>query len=70
MTTRERITCMLGPSEPEIGCDECFDLLDVHVEAELRGEPGVPGMPPHLDGCPACAGEHEALLALADADET
>jgi hypothetical protein len=25
----------------------------------------VPGMREHLDGCPACAEEHDSLLALA-----
>ena len=28
---------VLGPAEPEIGCDECFELLDRYVELELAG---------------------------------
>jgi hypothetical protein len=58
---------LLGPAEPEIGCDECFDLLDEFVELQVRGagaEAAVPGMLAHLEGCPACAEEHASLLAL------
>jgi hypothetical protein len=64
MTTLRRL---LGPAGPEILCDECFELLDVHVELELAGgvaEEEVPGMRAHLEGCPACCEEHEALRAL------
>ena len=28
---------LLGPAEPEIGCDECFDQLDRYVGLELAG---------------------------------
>src|SRR5438067_805762 len=28
---------LLGPSEPELGCDECFAELDRYVELELGG---------------------------------
>lgn len=62
----------LGPSEPEVGCDECFDLLDRYVELQLAGEAAeraIPGMAPHLAGCPACAEEHQSLLALLREDE-
>jgi hypothetical protein len=58
---------LLGPNGPEIGCDECFERLDVFVEAELSGDDAehhVPGMLAHLDGCPACSEEHSSLLAL------
>jgi hypothetical protein len=58
---------LLGPSEPEIGCDDCFDALDRYVELELAGldaDASVPGMRAHLAGCPACAEEHESLRAL------
>ena len=62
---------MLGPTEPELGCDACFDLLDEYVELELQGadaDAGVPGMRAHLGGCPACREEHESLRALAAAE--
>lgn len=59
---------LLGPSEPEIGCDECFEKLDRYVDLELSGadaDVAVPGLRAHLDGCPACREEHESLHALA-----
>jgi len=62
---------LLGPSEPEIGCDECFALLDRYVELELDGADAdglVPGLRAHLVGCPACAEEHESLRALLELD--
>ncbi len=58
---------LLGPGEPELGCDECFERLDEYVELELGGvaaDEAVPGMRAHLAGCPACAEEHESLVAL------
>ena len=42
-------------------------LLDGYVEAELAGADAharVPGMNAHLQGCPACAEEHESLREL------
>jgi hypothetical protein len=65
---RDRLLArLLGPSRPEIGCEECFELLDVYVEAELAGQDAdgqVPGMRAHLEGCPACAEEHDSLREL------
>ena len=58
---------LLGPSAPEVGCDECFAGLDRYVELELAGEDAdaaLPGLRAHLDGCPACREEHDSLLAL------
>ena len=26
---------LLGPSEPELGCEDCFEQLDRYVEIEL-----------------------------------
>jgi hypothetical protein len=62
-----RIEHLLGPKGPELGCDECFDLLDVYVELQVHGDDAddaVPGMHAHLQGCPACREEHESLRAL------
>ena len=53
------IDALLGPAGPEVGCEECFERLDEHVE---RG--GVPGMDAHLEGCPACHEDHDSLAAL------
>jgi hypothetical protein len=58
---------LLGPDEPELGCEECFDELDRYVELQLAGADAaaaVPGLRAHLVGCPACHEEHESLRAL------
>jgi len=65
--TKQALRRLLGPTEPEIGCDECFEQLDRYVELELAGEDAdrvVPGLRAHLAGCPACREEHESLRAL------
>jgi hypothetical protein len=62
---------LLGPGEPEVGCDACFDELDRYVELELAGEDAdaaIPGLRAHLDGCAACREEHESLKALVAGD--
>ena len=59
---------LLGPRGYEVGCDECFELLDQYVDLELAGcdvDARLPGMSTHLEGCPACREEHEGLRALA-----
>jgi hypothetical protein len=66
------VTRLLGPAAPEIGCDECFELLDRYVELELAGadaDARFPGMGPHLEGCPACKEEHDSLRELVGGDE-
>ena len=58
---------LLGPAEPEVGCDACFAELDRFVDLELAGndvETLVPGLRTHLAGCPACCEEYESLKAL------
>ncbi len=67
----QAIARLLGPSEPEILCDECFEKLDLYVEAELGhadADAVVPGMRAHLRGCPACSEEHASLRALVQKD--
>jgi hypothetical protein len=61
---------LLGPAEPEVLCDECFEKLDEYVDLELRGasaDEEIPGMRPHLQGCPACHEEYESLREIAAA---
>jgi hypothetical protein len=63
---------LLGPAEPEVGCDVCFDELDHYVELELAGEDAdaaIPGLRSHLNGCPACREEHESLYALVSGEQ-
>jgi hypothetical protein len=58
---------LLGPAEPELLCDECFEKLDEYVELELQGAPAddrIPGMRAHLDGCPACQEDYDSLREL------
>jgi hypothetical protein len=58
---------LLGPGQPELGCEECFLELDRYVELELAGqsaEAAVPGMGAHLIGCLACREDHDSLRAL------
>ena len=62
---------LLGPAEPEVGCDACFEELDRYVELELAGkdaDTAVPGLRAHLAGCPACREEHDSLRAFVAAD--
>ena len=66
-TTVQKLGQLLGPAGAEIGCDECFDLLDEFVELELAGldlDARLPGLRTHLDGCSACREEHDSLVAL------
>jgi hypothetical protein len=63
---------LLGPTRPEIGCDECFDRLDEYVELEVAGrdaDAALPGLRAHLAGCPACREEHESLRALVGGEQ-
>ena len=63
----EALGRLLGPAEPEIGCDTCFEELDRYVELELAGEEvdaAIPGLRAHLEGGPACREEHDSLFAL------
>jgi hypothetical protein len=58
------IAALLGPDEPELTCEECFDQLNRYVDVELAGSAAdqlVPGMRAHLAGCPACREDHASL---------
>jgi hypothetical protein len=64
---------ILGPPGPEVTCEVCFDELDRYVELELAqgrdaADDAVPGLRPHLEGCPACRDDHDSLVALLEAD--
>ena len=71
MTAEQRreqlVSRLLGPADPEVSCEECFELLDEYVDLELAGEDAdrrLPGMREHLQGCPACHEDHESLRDL------
>jgi hypothetical protein len=75
MSDHDLLRALLGPAGPELSCEQCFDELDRHVEIELADGPRaadarVPGMRPHLQGCPACAEDHESLRALLVAERS
>jgi hypothetical protein len=60
---------LLGPDGPELSCEQCFEELDRYVELELAGadaDAATPGMRAHLQGCSACAEDHESLRALVE----
>jgi len=63
-----RLARILGPGDPELTCDECFEQLDRYVELERAvsradADRAVPGLNAHLEGCPACREDHDSLLA-------
>ena len=71
LETRRALGRLLGPAEPEVGCDVCFDQLDRYVELEAAGadaDTEIPGLRAHLAGCPACREEHDSLYALVSGD--
>ena len=69
---RRLIAALLGPAEPELTCEECFEQLDRYVELELAGADAdslVTGMRAHLVGCPACREDHDSLREFVAADD-
>jgi hypothetical protein len=67
-TSDKTLKRVLGPADPELLCDECFEKLDEYVDLELQGQAAderIPGMRPHLQGCPACQEDYESLRDLA-----
>jgi hypothetical protein len=67
-TSDKALKRILGPAEPELLCDECFEKLDEYVDLELHGRAAderIPGMRAHLEGCPACHEEYDSLRELA-----
>ena len=65
--SHEILKRLLGPAEPELLCDGCFEKLDEHVDLELHGAQAdelIPDMRAHLEGCPACSEDHGSLREL------
>lgn len=63
----ELLRRVLGPSGPEVTCQECFELLDEYVDLELAGRDAdrrLRGMREHLEGCRACYEDRESLREL------
>ena len=71
-TNDDTLKRLLGPAEPELLCDECFEKIDEYVELELQdaqADARIPGMRAHLEGCPACHEDYDSLRELAQAGE-
>jgi hypothetical protein len=69
----ETLDRILGPTEREVTCEQCFDLLDQYVELELAGadpDAQLPGLRAHLAGCPACREDHESLRDFISAEHS
>lgn len=67
------LSALLGPRGPEVTCEQCFDQLDRYVELELAGSDAhaaMPGMREHLQGCSACAEDHDSLRDLLASEST
>ena len=61
------LAALLGPGEPELTCEACFEQLDRYVELERAGgdaDGAVAGHARPPAGCPACREDHDSLLAL------
>jgi hypothetical protein len=59
--------------EQELSCDEVHDLIDQFAEMQLRGEDPAhlfPLVQRHLEMCPECREEFEALLAALEITPT
>jgi hypothetical protein len=69
--TTEALRLLTTDPGPWLSCDDCFRLVDRHVDALLSGLPAaaeLAAMPAHLAGCSACAEEATTLLLLAASD--
>jgi hypothetical protein len=64
--TPDQARALTLDTEPYLSCEECFDLMDAYVDAQVlgRNDPAPPGLLTHLAGCSACAEEVESLREL------
>jgi len=59
------VQMIVSTRSDEIGCDECFEQLDRFAELVLAGKNTAEALPlvlDHLNRCPDCREEFEALL--------
>ena len=69
-TLKRMVRNVLTTRPDEIGCDECFEELDLFVEMKLAGKNVAEAMPlvqDHLERCRDCREEFEALLTALQA---
>ena len=64
--TPDQARALTLDTEPYLSCEECFDLMDVYVDARVLGrpDPAPPGLLTHLAACSACAEEVDSLREL------
>ena len=70
---RDMVQGILSTRPDEIGCEECFALVDRFVDLHLAGKDAAAAMPlvqDHLERCIDCRAEFEALLQALRALET
>jgi hypothetical protein len=70
-TRDDALERVLGPTGPEVTCDQCFELLDEYVDLELSGagaDRKLAGVRTHFEGCPACREDYESLRDLVTAE--
>lgn len=66
-TWQALLRAALETEEYEIGCEECYDVLDMYAEVLLaEGNPArvMPTVEQHLKQCNCCAAELEALMIM------
>ncbi|MBL7163565.1 MAG: hypothetical protein ISS57_13270 [Anaerolineales bacterium] len=64
-TLKKMARAIANTSNDEIGCDDCFEFIDIFVESELHGKNPAEAMhlvEEHLNHCMNCREEFEALL--------
>lgn len=69
-TLKGMVHHVLTTRPDEIGCDECFEQLDLFIEMKLTGKNVAEAMPlvqDHLERCCDCREEFEALLTALQA---
>lgn len=71
MSAQMLIAGVMNTQPSEFDCGECFEQLDRFVEAKVTGDNAAELMPmvqDHLDRCPDCREEYEALLLALQAN--
>ena len=64
-TLKKLVRSIATTKDEEVGCEECFDVVDQFVEMKLEGKVAEEAMPlieDHLNRCAGCREEFEALL--------
>ncbi|MCG8652837.1 MAG: hypothetical protein MI861_23560 [Pirellulales bacterium] len=63
----DRLLSLIASAQPDQGgCDSCFEHLAEFAELELQGRPipeALLAIEVHLQQCPCCRLEYDALLA-------